>query len=552
MSLQSAPLAERITTATSNLITAAARSALTKQNDTTNGGVIGGKGLSQWRRMMFGGLSLFVCIVSFTFQTVVSRKIQDKMNYNHPYFILWVSHSFWIALLPLHYFYEKMKPGAKSTHTLQEELMLGSAKVVLQTSWRGKYDALNDDSGEGRSVEEVRSASDFIDDDDDDYEGNEFGIHERQNNSNSNNDDEENNGSHNNGRGQSAGIPGAAVLSAEELQTINEDKRALRLARTMPHHVFIHIAIATVLIALVLNSGAYLWYAAVTFTSISKLTAIYNTSCFFAYLFSVLLLGDKIKFSKCLAIVISIGGVLLMTLWNSDDGNGGTIGEDNQDSSISNNKAIAMKTDASSTSSILPKRSIGIASKTELIGDLMSVVSAVLIGLYQVLYKKYMAPKNFHSLFFVNVLTAMLGAATLLVMWFPLPILSIIKFEPFAWPTRSQLYMIFANAFFGVAYNGGYMVMLALTSPLFASVGVMLTIPILSIIDMFMQHSLLQWNVFVGGCGILVGFGILTWAQTKDMKKSAEAATETSNEDWQIESSSHTNATQNSGGSRRR
>ncbi|KAJ1912499.1 hypothetical protein H4219_005577 [Mycoemilia scoparia] len=541
MVMSPAPLARRISSTAGNLLTTATQAIIPKQSDASSGGgIIGGKALSQWKRMMFGGLSLFVCIVSFTIQTIVSRSVQDKMHYNHPYFILWVSHSFWIALLPLHYFYEKMKPGAKSTRILQEELMLGSAKVVLQTSWRGRYDALHDDSSGGRPVEEVRSASDFVDEDDD-YEGNEFGIHERQNNSN-NNDNEENNG-----RGQSAGIPGAAVLSAEELQIINENKRALRLARTMPRHVFIHISVVTVLIALVLNSGAYLWYAAVTFTSISKLTAIYNTSCFFAYLFSVLLLGDQIKFSKCLAIVISIGGVLLMTLWNSGDENGGdnsNIGEDSQSSSIGGSMTMAMTTDTSSASSILSKRSIGIASKTELIGDVMSVICAIMIGLYQVLYKKYMAPKNFHSLFFVNVLTAMLGAATLLVMWFPLPILSIIKFEPFAWPTRSQLYMIFANAFFGVAYNGGYMVMLALTSPLFASVGVMLTIPILSIIDMFMQHSLLQWNVFVGGCGILVGFGILTWAQTKDMKGSGS-----SGEDWQIDSSSSaTPATINSGG----
>ncbi|KAJ2887923.1 hypothetical protein GGI21_006796 [Coemansia aciculifera] len=245
-----------------------------------------------------------------------------------------------------------------------------------------------------------------------------------------------------------------------------------------------------VLLAGLLNSSAYLWYVAVAFTSMSKVTAIYNMSCFFAYVFSVLLLKERVQAIKCVAVGVSIVGVALMALVDTGGG-----------------------------ADVQAQRS------AELLGDGLSLACACGIGLYQVLYKKYAVPSDFHSLFHVNFMTALLGACTLAVFWIPIPVLHVAGIERFRWPSAAQLGLIGANAAFGVAYNGGFMIALALTSPLFAAIGVMLTIPAMAAVDMVVQGQTLAWSVYAGGAAILAGFATLTFAEYADRKSPRVALT---------------------------
>ncbi|KAJ2725833.1 hypothetical protein GGI07_001040 [Coemansia sp. Benny D115] len=363
--------------------------------------------------MLLGTASLGVCILSFIGQTVVTRRVQE--TYAQPYFILWISHSLWIVLLPLHTAYEKLKRRPRSLRALRLETLVASAKLIVQRQANG--------------YEQVGSP----DDDGGDHDGARVMAEER---------------------------PGWVVW------------------RTM--------LLATALAGL-LNASAYLWYVAVGYTSMSKVTAIYNMSCFFAYLFSILLLGERVRLAKCLAVAASILGVALMAL--ADTGSGV------QGQSLEAQAA---------------------ARRSDLLGDLLALICACGIGLYQVLYKRYAVPRGFHSLFHVNFMTALLGLGTLTVYWTPLPLLSVLGVEPFRWPDAGQAGLIATNALFGVAYNGGFMIALALTSPLFAAVGVMLTIPVMAVVDMAMQGEILAWNVFVGGAAILTGFSVLTLAEYRD------------------------------------
>ncbi|KAI9472603.1 hypothetical protein BX667DRAFT_471507 [Coemansia mojavensis] len=328
--------------------------------------------------MILGIAALGVCILSFVGQTTATRQVQE--TYQHPYLILWVSHSFWVIMLPLHTIYEKLKRRSRSLAELRAER---HPWLVL---WRVT-------------------------------------------------------------------------------------------------------ALAALLVGL-LNASAYLWYVAVGLSSMSKVTAIYNTSCFFAYLFSVLLLGDRVQVAKCAAVAVSIIGVVFMALVNSRSDDGANMTAE--------------------------------ARNTELLGDALSLVCACGIGLYQVLYKKYAVPRDFHSLYTVNFITAMLGLCTLVLCWVPVPLFHFTGIERFAWPTREQALMILANALAGVAYNGGFMIALTLTSPLFAAIGVMLTIPAMAVIDMLIQGSVLPWNVFVGGGAILAGFCVLTLAEYRDNMRKAQ------------------------------
>ncbi|KAJ2449555.1 hypothetical protein EV183_004832 [Coemansia sp. RSA 2336] len=412
--------------------------------------------------MALGIAALGVCILSFVGQTTATRQVQE--TYQHPYLILWVSHSFWVIMLPLHTIYEKLKRRSRSLAELRAEVLLASASLIVQRSQAPREyqpvqpadpdDAPRRASGVEPVGEGPRVRTAFKDDESD----------------------------------EEAGTEAEAEVDAEV--EAEADSGARRLAERHPWMVLGRVMVLAALLVGLLNASAYLWYVAVGLSSMSKVTAIYNTSCFFAYLFSVLLLGDRVQVAKCAAVVVSIIGVVFMALVNSRSGDGADM--------------------------------TAAARNTELLGDALSLVCACGIGLYQVLYKKYAVPRDFHSLYAVNFITAILGLCTLVLCWVPVPLFHFTGIERFAWPTRDQALMILANALAGVAYNGGFMIALTLTSPLFAAIGVMLTIPAMAVIDMLIQGSVLPWNVFVGGGAILAGFCVLTLAEYRDSMRKAQ------------------------------
>ncbi|KAJ2549637.1 hypothetical protein EV175_004372 [Coemansia sp. RSA 1933] len=455
------------------------------------GGGAEGAQPSAKKSMVLGGASLFVCVVSFVFQTAITHRVQE--TYSQPFFILWVSHSFWMIMLPLHTLYEKMKPSARSLAALKQDALVASAKVIVQ---RKRPSHASEESG-------LTSASGGGDDgysrvepiDADEMETVSGGV-----------------------TGQEAGESAAGMHDVFKVTDNEEDEQndsggssggssgmdsgldeSRILVRNRPVWVVVHAAaLATALVGL-LNASAYLWYVAVGLTSMSKVTAIYNMSCFFAYVFSILLLKERVMVVKCVAVMLSIVGVVFMTLVNN--------GADAQEARVKGGQSAA----------VLLNR--------ELFGDLMALVCACGIGLYQVLYKKYAVPRNYHSLYYVNFMTTLLGLGTFAVCWFPIPLLHVLRVEVFHWPSRQQLVLVLANAFFGVAYNAGFMIALSVLSPLFAAIGVMLTIPVTAIVDMIAQGQVLAWNVFAGGAGILAGFAMLTFAEYKEtVRKTAGRA----------------------------
>ncbi|KAJ2780329.1 hypothetical protein H4R18_003507 [Coemansia javaensis] len=460
--------------------------------------------------LALGGLSLLVCIVAYVGQTTVTRQIQQ--TYVQPYFILWVAHSCWMAMLPLHAAFERLKRNPRSLAALRAEVLVASAMLIVQRRRRprprrrqptppGEYQPLGtadadadaganaDDDSDAEAdataaspramrrsgeIELVSAAKGSggpdgrprgrSDDDDD--------------------DDEDNTGS---SSGAANALGSNPSLDARSDAALVDAARALALAR--PGWVLWRTALLAALLATLLNASAYLWYVAVGLTTMSKVTATNNTTCFFAYLFSVLLLNERVRLVKCLAVAASIVGVAVMAL-------------------------VHAAPDGQSSVSAAGFRS-------ELLGDLLSLACACGLGLYQVLYKKYAVPRGFHSLFAVNFTTALLGLCTLAVCWPPLPALHAAGIERFHWPSRAELGFIALNALLGIAYNACYMIALVVTSPLFAAIGIMLTIPIVAVVDMVVQGHVLAWNVFAGGAAILAGFCALTYAEYRDSVRKA-------------------------------
>ena len=126
-----------------------------------------------------------------------------------------------------------------------------------------------------------------------------------------------------------------------------------------------------------------------------------------------------------------------------------------------------------------------------LIGDLLTLLASVIYGLYQVLYKKYVAlpsdpellsdrlyeriatfdensiedvaseeaiyppPFGLHP----NLFTSLIGLLTFVVFWIPLPLLHYFDIEQFSFPTDRATYFTIAGiAASGVLFNAGFMV----------------------------------------------------------------------------------------------
>ncbi|GBB91876.1 hypothetical protein RclHR1_01930018 [Rhizophagus clarus] len=245
--------------------------------------------------------------------------------------------------------------------------------------------------------------------------------------------------------------------------------------------VIIYILNTSFLFSFCLCIVGYIWYIAVNLTTMAKLTAIYNTSCFWAYAFSIILLNESIKLEKVLATFLSIAGVVIMTYFTKEDKDNGHL--DN--------------------------------SMIILMGDLLACFGALMFGLYQVLYKKLGSPP-IPSFLFANTITGLIGIHTFFILWIPIPLLHYTGIELFELPDAGTFGYILLIALAGVFFNASYLLVIALTSPLFAAIGIMLTIPIVAWVDLILINTPITASTVIGGFCILIAFILLSWTNIKD------------------------------------
>ncbi|CAG8695422.1 14993_t:CDS:2 [Cetraspora pellucida] len=202
----------------------------------------------------------------------------------------------------------------------------------------------------------------------------------------------------------------------------------------------------------------------------------------------VFLLGESINIGKVCSVFLSIAGVIIMTMNQKDQ---------------------------------TPKHDIGGHSEVGdngiiFTGDLVALFGAVTYGLYEVLYKKYGSPPT-PSILFSNTITGLIGIFTLIFLWVPIPILHYMEIEEFCLPDMKTFGYILFMALFGVVFNACFMVVIALTSPIFAAIGIMLTIPIVAFVDALVINSPLNASTIVGGLCILISFVLLSWKSIRDV-----------------------------------
>lgn len=251
----------------------------------------------------------------------------------------------------------------------------------------------------------------------------------------------------------------------------------------------------TAFVTTALTVAGLSWYIAVSMTTPSDLTAIYNCSAFFAYIFSVPLLREPLRLDKSIAVLIAIFGVLVVAY-----GDTGGSSEGEVDKSGSGPDA---------------------AAESRFLGNMVIGLGSVLYGLYEVLYKRYACPPDGVSpgrgMIFANTFGSMIGLFTLTVLWIPLPVLNMLGVEKFAMPDAHTGRLVLMAVLCNAIFSGSFLVLISLTSPVLSSVAALLTIFIVALADWALTGQPLSAAAMLGGSMIIVAFLALSWSTYREM-----------------------------------
>lgn len=284
--------------------------------------------------------------------------------------------------------------------------------------------------------------------------------------------------------------------------------------------------IALVTCSLTIAGGS--WYVAVNLTSPSDLTAIYNCSAFFAYAFSVPLLNEKLRWDKSLAVLLAIGGVLMIAYGDAPVSSK-PVPTPPTDTAAIGAPALGFDPEKSTTS---PARASSSEAENRLLGNLIIGIGSVLYGLYEVLYKRLACPPSHaghtttakNGMIFATLIGSLIGLFTLTVLWIPLPLLHWSGLEVFELPRGKAAALLLVSVGANVVFSGSFLVLISLTSPVLSSVAALLTIFLVAFTDWLWTGKPIGFAALVGGGVIVVAFGVLSWSTWVEMREEAVEA----------------------------
>jgi len=221
---------------------------------------------------------------------------------------------------------------------------------------------------------------------------------------------------------------------------------------------------------------ALTWMMSLPLTSVEVNTGIYNSASLFVYAFSIPILHEKLSVLKVISVLFSLAGVCLLSFYSVGGGN-------------------------------------------TFAGIITVVVSTILYALYEVLYKRVVtgnrpsSPSN--ALFFLG----MAGFWGALIFWPLFFVFHYTGYEKFELPDVNDLGELFMNLALDCSYNFLLLLGIMLTSPLFISVGTLLTVPASILADKIVHNTMLPKLAWPGIGLIIIGFLGLNLAEVLEWRR---------------------------------
>ena len=228
--------------------------------------------------------------------------------------------------------------------------------------------------------------------------------------------------------------------------------------------------------------GQYFWYLSLESTTVGVNLAIYQTQAVFAYLGSICLFKSKVSIDKILGVLLSFGGVFIISYITNDNNNSDS---DNNDSSSSSNSII------------------GISE---------CIISTILFASSEISVK-YIGNKIFNPQRLIQdtlLLQFFMGITALVFFWPFIILFDYTNIEHFELPSNeAQWLSILIPLFLDLTFIASLYAAISLLNCVIVGMAQLLTIPASFIADMIIHGYIMTLSQVVGSLCIIIGFVLM-------------------------------------------